>query len=147
MLVPLTHSQHKTQTAALKPTAALIRHFGCHWPSCIQQMLPACSVSLSNIHCKIQTKHFRINSHFGWMGCMSATSPGAGCTWRSRQESRQQRAVATARLCNTLECEISADRQLPGSEQINTISPGAFFSIKEGTGTPVVRGQRRKTSP
>lgn len=36
----------------------------------------------------------------------------------------------TAQFSNTLMCEISADRQLPGSEQINTISPGAFFQSK-----------------
>lgn len=40
------------------------------------------------------------------------------------------RAKATARLCNTLKSEISADRQLPRPEQINTVSPGAFFPSK-----------------
>ena len=79
-------------------------------------------------------------------GRVSVTSSGSRMylkvAVRRFQEKRvsQQRAPA-AQQPNTLMCEISADRLLPGSGQINTRSPGALFQSKREGGPAVVTSQ------
>lgn len=81
---------------------------------------------------------------------MSVTFSGTRCTWRSQsrdfsQELCQQMSP-TAQLSDTLVCEISADRQLPGSEQINSISPGAFFNQRGNRRSGGERSERDNIS-
>lgn len=73
--------------------------------------------------------HFRINSHLVRRRAplWKQDIPRGHIREVLGPELCQHQPVATARLCNALKCEISPDRQLPGSEQINTISPGASF--------------------